>query len=276
MSRKGWVILLVVGIALWVILVKFRNQRRLDITLAQLVDKGATSSKVTPLLKKGASPNARVQEEESNPPASLPVVLVAYEKGRMDVFKSLLDEGANPNAPARWGGTILGYVSHDISEPSQKAVRMLIDKGANVNAPDEYFGSALIAATLGASLPNVKVLLENGAKSTVNAQHPDTGATALMIAADRGNVNIVEVLLDAGADPSLKDRKGKTALDYAKQAAQYNAQGGLVSIDRQGRPIFGNIPDEQKKILARNFSKVIKMLETSLTKSKESHNEDSK
>ena len=40
-------------------------------------------------------------------------------------------------------------------------------------------------------------------------------ATLLMIAADRGNVDAVELLLKRGARKDLKDTSGKTALDYA-------------------------------------------------------------
>ena len=41
------------------------------------------------------------------------------------------------------------------------------------------------------------------------------GRTALMIAAERGHRNIVEALLKAGSDPSLKDRDGKIARQLA-------------------------------------------------------------
>lgn len=41
--------------------------------------------------------------------------------------------------------------------------------------------------------------------------------TALMEAAAGGYLNIVQYLLDKGANPSLKDREGKTALDLAQE-----------------------------------------------------------
>ena len=40
--------------------------------------------------------------------------------------------------------------------------------------------------------------------------------TPLMLAAIYGHPKICEMLLALGADPSLKDNKGKTALDYAR------------------------------------------------------------
>jgi ankyrin repeat protein len=36
-----------------------------------------------------------------------------------------------------------------------------------------------------------------------------------MAAADDGNVEVVRLLLDRGADPSIEDRQKKTAFDFA-------------------------------------------------------------
>jgi tankyrase len=42
-------------------------------------------------------------------------------------------------------------------------------------------------------------------------------STPLISAANNGQTKICEMLLALGADPSLKDKDGKTALDYARQ-----------------------------------------------------------
>ena len=41
--------------------------------------------------------------------------------------------------------------------------------------------------------------------------------TALHIAAYCGNLAIAKRLLEGGADPTLRDKYGRTALDYARQ-----------------------------------------------------------
>ena len=41
--------------------------------------------------------------------------------------------------------------------------------------------------------------------------------TALMCAAQMGRLDMVKLLIEAGADPQIKDRDGKTALDLARQ-----------------------------------------------------------
>ena len=45
----------------------------------------------------------------------------------------------------------------------------------------------------------------------------DAGETALMLAAEVGNVKAVKRLLNAGADRTLLNKEGKTAVDLARE-----------------------------------------------------------
>jgi ankyrin repeat protein len=67
----------------------------------------------------------------------------------------------------------------------------------------------------GPFLPAVELLLEKGAE--VDLQGTYEGFTALMTAASEGLVDIVRVLLEHGADPSLVDKDGDTAASFAQQ-----------------------------------------------------------
>src|SRR5205807_1252351 len=51
-------------------------------------------------------------------------------------------------------------------------------------------------------------------KVDVNAQSYD-GSTALMVAADKGNPEVIRMLLKAGAKPALADENGDTPLSIA-------------------------------------------------------------
>ena len=58
-----------------------------------------------------------------------------------------------------------------------------------------------------------RLLLRLGAN--VNLTESYSRTTALRVAAERGYVELVKVLLDAGADASISDRSGETALEAA-------------------------------------------------------------
>jgi hypothetical protein len=53
------------------------------------------------------------------------------------------------------------------------------------------------------------------AASKLDLQHPDTGATALMVASGRGRADFVELLLTLGAKASLMSKRGLTAAQWA-------------------------------------------------------------
>jgi len=59
-------------------------------------------------------------------------------------------------------------------------------------------------------------LVKAGAKA--NTQNKD-GQTALMFLTYRNGVNEIRNALEAGADASIKDNKGRTAFDYLKLAS---------------------------------------------------------
>jgi ankyrin repeat protein len=63
------------------------------------------------------------------------------------------------------------------------------------------------------SLAAIPLLLKAGAE--VNARATD-GQTALHAAAQKGWSKVVSLLAEHGADLSVKDNRGRTALDYAK------------------------------------------------------------
>jgi ankyrin repeat protein len=102
----------------------------------------------------------------------------------------------------------------------------LVKKGVTIDATDGEVGNtALMMAATNALATNqldcLKLLIANGAN--VNAQSDDK-FTALHFVCNGGDnacaggkASIVELLLKAGADASLKDEYGRTALDLAKR-----------------------------------------------------------
>jgi ankyrin repeat protein len=93
----------------------------------------------------------------------------------------------------------------------------LIGLGGNVNwhNPNEYGYTGLMIATLFGHEGCVRLLLAAEAIE-VNAKRSDD-RTALHIAAHWGYLAIAKRLLEGGADPTLRDKYGRTALDWARQ-----------------------------------------------------------
>ncbi|MBK7049653.1 MAG: ankyrin repeat domain-containing protein [Rhodoferax sp.] len=85
----------------------------------------------------------------------------------------------------------------------------LIAKNADVNKPG--WAPLHYAATHG-HLPVMNLLLTHHAY--IDAASPN-GTTPLMMAAHYGTPQAVKLLLDAGADPLLKNQLGLTAIDFA-------------------------------------------------------------
>ena len=90
--------------------------------------------------------------------------------------------------------------------------RQLIERGADVNKPG--WAPLHYAATNG-HLKIMEMLLDQNAY--IDAESPN-GSTPLMMAALYGTTAAVKLLLEAGADPTLRNQLGLNAIDFAYRA----------------------------------------------------------
>ena len=90
-------------------------------------------------------------------------------------------------------------------------VKQLIAKDADVNKTG---WTPLHYAASGAKVEVMTILLEHSAY--IDAESPN-GSTPLMMAAMYGNAQSVQTLLEAGADPTLKNQQGLNAADFARR-----------------------------------------------------------
>lgn len=92
-----------------------------------------------------------------------------------------------------------------LSKGNVAVVQKYLNNGVGVN--DQYFAwSALQIAANKGQLEVVKLLVDKGAD--LNYKHPITKMTALSLAAVDGYSDIVSYLLSKGADPNIKLRGG--------------------------------------------------------------------
>jgi predicted LPLAT superfamily acyltransferase len=104
-------------------------------------------------------------------------------------------------------------------------VQVLLDKGAEVNAKTNKGATALMVAAERGSDQIIRALLDKGAE--VNAQDND-GFTALISASSMGHLEAVQVLLDKGANVNAETKKGTTALMMASSTDQPDVVQALL------------------------------------------------
>jgi ankyrin repeat protein len=111
-----------------------------------------------------------------------------------------------------------------------ETVGQLLDKGADVNKPG--WTPLHYAATHG-HLQIMNLLLEQHAY--VDAESPN-GTTPLMMAAMYGTPSAVKLLLEAGADPLLKNQLGLSAIDFAQRANRKESADIIAAFVRARQP----------------------------------------
>lgn len=165
------------------------------------------------LIELGADPNSHDRN-------GFTPLAAALMRDHVPSIKALIKHGAELEEPGQQGFRPLTLA---LAEQKYEAAKALMDGGADVSKPSGGDGLTplmIVAAQTGPAegsifLPGsmrptdiAKALIEAGAD--VDAQ-ANNGMTALMIAALNNSAPMIGLLMDAGADPSLKNAQGKTA-----------------------------------------------------------------
>ncbi len=98
-------------------------------------------------------------------------------------------------------------------------VKEFLAQGVGVDATDEYGRTALILAASGGQLDVMQLLIEEGAD--VNFQEPESRTTPLLallrsLHSESTYYSGAQLLIDSGAVTTLQDSDGWTAVDWAK------------------------------------------------------------
>lgn len=167
------------------------------------------------LIELGADINGRAEDSHALCP-----LCVAADEQYVGMVRLLLELGANPDGRSKHpSSTPLFYAMH---RRNAEIVRILLEAGANADATDSYNQNHLQSAVCAQTPEVVELFIKHGAD--VNKQSKVSGrfSTPLINAVRYRNEEspeIIQILLQAGANPKVRDAAGKTALDYAKEKA---------------------------------------------------------
>uniref|UniRef100_A0A1I8H6I7 ANK_REP_REGION domain-containing protein n=2 Tax=Macrostomum lignano TaxID=282301 RepID=A0A1I8H6I7_9PLAT len=127
----------------------------------------------------------------------------------------------------------------------EEVARLLLSMGADPNASDTFSGAFSVAARLGAN--SAEVSSQRSAEFSERLNHSATfvGCTPLHYAALIDSVAMVQLLLEAKADPTIRNSDGHRPSVYAPEASQVRRllQSAELEADRRARRQF---PLEQR------------------------------
>ncbi len=155
--------------------------------------------------------------------AELSLVHAAKAQDWAEVQALLKAAGADVNAAQPDGATALAW---SVYWDDVNTIRHLLKAGADANAANDYGVSPLHLACQNRSLTVVEELLAGGAEPNVAVW---SGVTPLMIAAKSGQPDVVRALIKADADVNaLEPRRGQSALMWAISFANPEAAQVLI------------------------------------------------
>ncbi|MEN9589930.1 MAG: hypothetical protein RLZZ481_1716 [Pseudomonadota bacterium] len=173
------------------------------------------AAEVKELLATGFDPNSKSPNQQTG-------LLQAARDGAWQVFDLLLSSPkTNVNLANQYGETPLMYVALLGDLPR---VQKMVALGASVNKAG---WTPLHYAAVKARAEVAKFLLSKGALP--NELSPE-GDTALILAVRADSVETVQVLINAGADPSLSNLKAQDAIDVARARGKEDLAKALEKI----------------------------------------------
>ena len=135
----------------------------------------------------------------------------AVEEGKYEIVRLFLEAGYNASQRDTRGTPVLSLA---IRNSHYEIASLLLDYGAEINlcAEDRSYSALMEAAQIG-DLKTSELLLSKNADTNIQSKD---GQTALILAVGRKDTQMVKLLIKHHADWNITDRLGMSALGYAK------------------------------------------------------------
>ena len=173
---------------------------------------GGNLEGVRVLVRRGADVNVAIR------PWGLTALMLATGQGHLEIVKTLLKAGANPNAVAFGHGGVPGWAwmaaMNRCHERWLEMTDAMLAAGVELN-PKGIYPSPLGYAIEENDTVMIEALLKRGAN--VNLADSETGDTLLIFAVRFSTPEVVAALIEAGADVNARNKSGQTVLMVADQ-----------------------------------------------------------
>ncbi|EAR82585.3 ankyrin repeat protein (macronuclear) [Tetrahymena thermophila SB210] len=174
-------------------------------------------------------------------------------KGNLEMIEKMMQYNIDISIRARKGLSVL-HLAAQGNHPH--ILHYFLQKGINIDLKNQHGGTALHYAAFSKSAESVMYLISKG--SDINLQD-NQGATPLFLAAIQlDNTYIANKLLKKGADPRIKNKDGKDAI----QAAQEKKNTDMVKLlkKKNGLVELMNIKSAQKPVKCKLLPLILNMV----------------
>jgi uncharacterized protein len=190
--------------------------------LAEAISDG-DDEEMLELIRQGADVNAKGKKE-------MRPLFWAFVKRRVKEFGILLEHGANPNVydeSDKPGWPSASVVEYAAKEESCEYLRLVLAHGGDPNILSANGSARVIdASILHHRIDNIRQLIDAGAD--ISSPYP-SGSTPLCDAVKTSSYDVAYLLLENGADPTIKDKYGSTIVYFIHE---YGARSIAKGSDR--------------------------------------------
>ncbi|XP_067652901.1 ankyrin repeat domain-containing protein 50-like [Haliotis asinina] len=213
------------------------DESSLSGTISSMANPGRTAASTTDLSEdlsqNGPAPPPRVTIQNSDPQATPSRadsdLFSACKDGDLERVKQILAAGnVDINTRGEWESST--PLMEATRNGHRDVVKFLVDRGANVSLVNEEGDNILHLACAGGDLETVKLILSLKAVD-INSRG-DLSKTPVMVAAHGGHSDVVEFLVDRGANVSLVDSDGDNVLHLACYSGDLETVEHILSLNK--------------------------------------------
>lgn len=203
----------------------------------------------TVLLAQGADPNA-IQDATGATPLEYAVLA-----GHADVAELLISSGSRVDTLDKGGQSLVHLAA---ARGNTSILKILLAHHVSVSTLDNNGRTPLEAAVLHGQAAALSLLLAH--RADARAVRLEDGRGPLHEACMKGFANLVEPLVNAGADPALPDQSGQTPLDLALAYKNLKAVRVLLQLAPRYKELEVTADGAMETAVLRGETEIARML----------------